>query len=89
MILKLIGFFFAGMAVNLTPCVYPMVTVTTSLFKPRQGQTLKHSLIKALCYVLGIAITYSVLGYLAASTGKLFGSVLQSSWVQAAIALVM
>lgn len=89
MILTYLGFFFAGVAVNLTPCVYPMLTVTASLFRPREGQTLRHSFLKALSYVLGIALTYSLLGYLAASTGKLFGSAMQNAWVQGAVAVVM
>ena len=89
MIIKFIGFFIAGLAVNLTPCVYPMLTVTASLFRPRDGETLKHSFAKALSYVLGIALTYSSLGYLAASTGKVFGAALQSSWVQGAVAMMM
>lgn len=79
--LTFLGFFLAGLAVNLTPCVYPMLTVTVSLFKPRHGQTVRHSFSKALVFVLGMALMYSTLGYFAASTGKLFGSILQNSFV--------
>ena len=89
MITQFIGFYFAGMAVNLTPCVYPMLTVTASLFKPKSGETIQHSFIKALCYVLGIALMYSSLGFFAASGGKLFGAALQSSWVLGLVALMM
>ncbi len=88
-ILTFVGFFFAGLAVNLTPCVYPMLTVTASLFKPRSGETIKHSFGKALVYVLGIALMYSTLGYFAASTGKIFGAALQSTWVLLAVAVMM
>ncbi len=87
--LQFIGFFFAGLAVNLTPCVYPMLTVTASLFKPRDGQTLGHSFLKALAYFLGICVMYSALGYFAASTGKVFGSALQNSWVLFGVAALM
>ena len=91
MIAQFIGFYFAGMAVNLTPCVYPMLTVTASLFTPKKasGATIKHSFVKALFYVLGIVLTYSTLGYFAASGGKLFGSALQSPWVLGLVALMM
>lgn len=84
-------FFLTGLAVNLTPCVYPMLTVTASLFKSRQTQApgLGYSFLKAACYVLGIAVMYSALGYFAASTGKLFGSVLQNKWVLTAVASLM
>ena len=86
-----LGFFLAGLAVNLTPCVYPMLTVTVSLFKPRAhaNETLRHSFARALAYFLGIVVMYSVLGYSAAFTGKLFGSILQNRWVLLGIAGMM
>ncbi len=88
---QFLGFFIAGLAVNLTPCVYPMLTVTASLFKPKKDthETLQHSFLKALAYFLGIALMYSSLGYFTASTGKIFGSVLQNSWVLSGVALMM
>ena len=79
--ISFLGFFIAGLAVNLTPCVYPMITVTVSLFKRKdseQKEVIFFSFLKALFYVLGIAVTYSALGYFAATTGKLFGGILQS-----------
>jgi len=89
--LLFIGFFFAGLAVNLTPCVYPMLTVTASLFKSRQSQneTLKSSFPKALTYFFGIAVMYSALGYFAAATGKILGSVLQNTWVLLGVSVIM
>ena len=89
MTLQFIGFFIAGLAVNLTPCVYPMMTVTSALFKPKKGETIKHSFFKALLYVLGISFMSSYLGYLAASTGKIFGAALQNSWVLGTVAFMM
>jgi thiol:disulfide interchange protein DsbD len=89
MILQFIGFFLAGLAVNLTPCVYPMLTVTSALFKPKEGEKVKHSFIKALIYVSGISLMYSSLGYVAASTGKIFGAALQNSWVLGTVAVMM
>lgn len=89
MIVEFSGFFLTGLAVNLTPCVYPMLTVTSALFKPQEGETVAHSFGKALLYVLGICFTYSLLGYFAASTGKLFGAFLQNSWVLGAVAAMM
>lgn len=89
--LTYLGFFLTGMAVNLTPCVYPMLTVTLSLFKPEisKKETLEHSFFKALAYFLGIAVMYSGLGYFAASSGKLFGSILQNSWVLGVVGVMM
>ncbi len=91
MVSQFIAFYFAGLAVNLTPCVYPMLTVTASLFKPKKDsqETIRHSFLKAFIYVLGIVLMYSILGYLAAFGGKLFGSALQSRWVLGAVSLMM
>ena len=89
--LTFIGFFFAGLAVNLTPCVYPMLSVTISLFKPEfdKKESLRHSFFRALAYFLGITVMYTALGIFAASSGKLFGSFLQNQWVLAAVGLLM
>ncbi|MBL8013475.1 MAG: sulfite exporter TauE/SafE family protein, partial [Candidatus Omnitrophica bacterium] len=89
MVIEFTGFYLAGLAVNLTPCVYPMLTVTTALFKPKSEETVRHSFFKAFLYVAGIVVTYSTLGYVAASSGKLFGSALQNSWVLGLVALLM
>jgi len=90
-IFQFLGFFIAGLAVNLTPCVYPMLTVTASIFKAKgdERQSLWYSFSKALVYVLGIAFMYSTLGYFAASTGKIFGSILQNTWVLLGVATMM
>ncbi|MEX2601858.1 MAG: cytochrome c biogenesis protein CcdA [Balneolaceae bacterium] len=85
------GIFLIGLALNLTPCVYPMLSVTVSLFGSKEGEAsrLKYSFFMALVYVLGIVFMYSVLGVVAAFTGALFGSWLQSPWVLAGIGLLI
>ncbi|MBI5149926.1 MAG: thioredoxin family protein [Candidatus Omnitrophica bacterium] len=85
-------FFITGLAVNLTPCVYPMLIVTVSLFKPPEGQQhsrLLSSFGKALIYVLGMAVMYSSLGVFAAMTGALFGGILQNKLVVITVAVLM
>lgn len=81
--------FLGGLALNLTPCVYPMIPITVSYFggqaKGRGGRT---AFLAAL-YLLGMAVTYSTLGLVAALTGSLFGSALQNPIVLGVIALVM
>ncbi len=43
----------------------------------------------AACYVLGLAITYSILGLIASLTGGMLGAALQQPWVPVLIAFVM
>ena len=81
--------FLGGLALNLTPCVYPMIPITISYFGG-QSQGKKGSLVAHAClYVIGMAVTYSVLGVFAAMTGSLFGTALQYPPVLIGIALVM
>jgi thiol:disulfide interchange protein DsbD len=78
-----------GLALNLTPCVYPVIPLTVSFFGGQaHGQSRKTFLLAAI-YVLGMATTYSSLGVAAALSGRLFGVALQSPWVVGAIALVL
>jgi len=89
----LIGVFFAGLALNLTPCVYPIIPITIGFFvnqsagegKPRLSRTFA----MASMYVIGMAFTYSILGVIAAKSGGLFGAALQSPVVLIVLAAVM
>ncbi|MDA2932799.1 thioredoxin family protein [Acidobacteria bacterium AH-259-D05] len=89
LLLALVSLFVLGLALNLTPCVYPMIPVTIAYFgRQSEGKTARVFGL-ALMYLLGIAITYSTLGVVAALTGQLFGALLQNSWVLVGIAMVM
>lgn len=85
----LLFIFFWGLALNLTPCVYPLIPITTSYFAGQSTGSTAKVFSLALVYVLGMALMYSVLGMLAASSGALFGAALQSPAVLVFIALVM
>jgi len=81
--------FLGGLALNLTPCVYPMIPITVSYFGGQSGGRGSRTVLLAVLYLLGMATMYSVLGLVAALTGSLFGSALQSPFVLAFVALVM
>ncbi len=87
--LKLVLVFLAGLALNLTPCVYPLIPVTVGFFLGQRTTTRGHTWLLAVLYVLGMSVTYSALGVLAALTGELFGAALQSSWVVALIVALL
>jgi thiol:disulfide interchange protein DsbD len=75
-----------GLLVSLTPCVYPMIAVTVSVFGARESRSHWHSAGLSGAFVLGIITTFVPLGVVAGVTGSMFGSVLQNRWVVAAIA---
>lgn len=59
----LIGAFLAGIVALLTPCVYPMIPITVSVFL-KQSKSKKEGIGKALIYGLSIIIFFSLLGFL-------------------------
>ena len=81
--------FAGGLALNLTPCVYPVIPLTVSFFGGQAKGESGRVFGLASLYVLGMATTYSALGVAAALSGKLFGAALQSPWVLAAVAAVL
>lgn len=83
-LLALIFLFLGGLALNLTPCVYPMVPITIGFFS-RQ----KKSFLFSLFYFLGIVLTYSLLGTVSALGGSLFGSALQKPIVLIIVSLII
>ena len=92
MLWTLLGIFAGGLALNLTPCVYPLIPITVSYFGG-QASKADHGhgklIASGLCYLLGLAVTNSVLGVAAALTGGLMGSILQNPLVLVAIAAVL
>jgi thiol:disulfide interchange protein DsbD len=78
-----------GLGLNLTPCVYPLVSVTIAYFGSQSGATTGRVLALASAYALGIAVTFSVLGVVAALSGGLFGAALQQPLVLVGIAVLM
>ena len=89
LLLNLLLAFLGGLALNLTPCVYPLIPITLAWFGG-QAQGKKFGLIThAGIYVFGMAFTYSILGVVAALTGSLFGAALQFPAVLSGVALVM
>jgi len=89
LLLTFVLIFFGGLALNLTPCVYPMIPLTVSYFGNLKAEKPGVILGRAVAYVVGISITYSSLGVTAAMTGKILGSTLQSPWVLAGISTVL
>lgn len=89
LVLALPVIFVLGLALNLTPCVYPIIPITISYFGSQASRQGSRPFTLALFYVAGMAVMYSTLGTIAGMTGSLFGSQLQNPWVLGGFALVM
>jgi thioredoxin:protein disulfide reductase len=77
-----------GLATSLTPCVYPMIAITVSVFGAKEAKTRVQGLLLSLTFVLGIVALFTPMGVASALTGRGFGSALGNPWVVAAIAIV-
>jgi len=68
--------FLAGMGASLTPCVYPMIPITMAIIGAKGGGKARGFALSA-ALVLGMALTYTVLGVVAAKSGAAFGAFAQ------------
>lgn len=89
MIWTLLGIFAGGIALNLTPCVYPLIPITVSYFGGQSTGGQRRLVMHGACYIGGLSITNSVLGVFAALTGGLLGNLLQHPVVLATVAAVL
>ncbi len=89
MFLSLLIVFLGGLALNLTPCVYPLIPITIGFFGGQsEGNTTK-LFFMGLFYLLGMALTYSVVGVVTALSGAVFGTLMQNPYVIIGIVLVL
>lgn len=75
--------FAAGLALTFTPCVLPMVPILTSMVLGRSNIDRPRAFILSLSYVLGMALTFALVGALIGLFGAALNiqARLQSPWV--------
>jgi len=89
LMLALLVVFVGGLALNLTPCVFPIIPITISFFTTQNSGRTGLAFRLSLAYFVGITLCFSVLGTVAAMTGSLFGALLQNPLVLILIASVL
>jgi thiol:disulfide interchange protein DsbD len=77
-----------GFLVSLTPCVYPMITITVSVFGARTAKSRGQALLLSTSFVVGIIAMFVPLGVVAGLTGSVFGTLLSNRWVNIVLAVV-
>lgn len=88
-LLMLAAFFGAGILLTFTPCVLPMIPILSGIIIGEGRAIAKaHALALSVAYVLGMALTYTAIGVLAALTGTLLSAALQNPWVLGAFAAI-
>jgi thiol:disulfide interchange protein DsbD len=85
--LALLMAFIFGVLSSLTPCVYPVIPITVAYIGSRsQGKKRSHGFLLSLCFVLGLAVVYALLGAISAKAGAAFGSLTQNRWIGLGVA---
>jgi len=86
-LLALGAMFVAGVLTSLTPCVYPMIPITSAVIAgtARTDQPKSRTVGLTLTYAVGLAMLYATLGAVAGLTGQLFGTVSANPWALFAI----
>jgi len=88
MLLGILIIFVWGLALNLTPCIYPLIPITISYFGAQSSGNKFQSILMGVFYALGMAVTYSLMGLFAALTGSMLGTALQNPIFVIFIALI-
>jgi len=86
------SFFGIGLLLTFTPCVFPMIPILSGIIvgTGREGHGVSHArgFALSLAYVLGMAVTYALIGVAAGLTGTLLTSALQNPWTLGSVALI-
>ena len=79
-----------GLALNLTPCVLPLIPVNLAIIGAgtNSDRTKTDRILRGLVYGLGITVAYGLLGVIAVLTGSTFGG-LAGSWIFNGIAALI
>lgn len=75
--LRLLLVLLLGMLMSLTPCIYPMIPITIGILHGTRSRSRGYRLLRALCYMLGVAFMFALLGAIAAFTGTMCGALLR------------
>ncbi|UPT77075.1 protein-disulfide reductase DsbD [Sulfurovum sp. XGS-02] len=81
----LLLFFIFGLLLSLTPCIFPMIPILSSIIVSQQGGNEKPSVAQAfftsLVYVVSMALTYTAVGIIAGLVGADIQAAMQTPWV--------
>ena len=87
--LILISFFGFGLLLSLTPCVFPMIPIISSVILAQgQGIGTKKAFWLSLVYVLSMAAAYTIAGVLAGLFGANLQAAAQAPWIITTFALI-
>ena len=90
--LALVAVFVGGILTASNPCVLAMIPLMMSFVAGRKEERpgVLRAFLYSLVFILGLAVTFTALGMIAALAGKMYGDVSGAwNWIVAAVCLVM
>ena len=86
--LTLSAFLLAGLALSLTPCVFPMVPILAGVIAGQKNSTPRRAFIMSVIYVLSMAVTYTLAGVFAGLFGENLQAAFQNPWIISTFSLL-
>jgi len=87
--LVLLTFFGFGLLLSLTPCIFPMIPILSSIIVSQADKiTTKRAFLLSLVYVLAMSLAYTIAGVLAGLFGANIQASLQNPWIIVAFSIV-
>ena len=89
LVLAVIFILLGGLALNLTPCVLPMIPINLAIIGAgAQAGSKRRGFALGAVYGVGIALVYGLLGVAVVLTGSQFGTLQSSPWFSLTIAAI-
>ncbi len=89
LVLTILFILVGGLALNLTPCVLPMIPINLAIIGAgAQAGSKGRGFALGATYGLGIALVYGLLGVVVVLTGSQFGTIQANPWFNLVIAII-
>ncbi len=88
--LILSSFFGFGLLLSLTPCIFPMIPILSSIIvsQSKESMNAKKGFFLSLIYVLSMSLAYTIAGVLAALFGSNLQTAMQNPWIVVFFSLI-
>jgi thiol:disulfide interchange protein DsbD len=79
-LLAFMAAYLGGVIISFTPCTYPLIPVTVGIIGAQSSSSKLRGFSLSMFYVAGLAVSYSILGGVAALSGRIFGQLQTTPW---------
>lgn len=84
-------FLVLGILISLTPCIFPMIPILSSIIMAQEGKDesqKSNPFLISLVYVFAMAVTYAIVGVIAGISGIDVSAALQNPWILTIFAII-